>query len=127
MKSASSSIPMRQSANFCRLSPAELQDKMAMGLCFRCGERYSREHQCATQLRVILMHPEEEDDIDEEGNCDAVNVDQKQGVEMEAKLSYHSIADLDSSSTLKLRGSLQDTETVVLLTVGRPTILCRGS
>lgn len=52
-----------------RLSPAELADRRAKGLCFNCDEKFSPGHRCK-KLFLIEGIYEEEDQLDREGGYD---------------------------------------------------------
>lgn len=46
-----------------RLSQNELQERSRKGLCFKCGEKWGREHVCSMKnYRLILMEVEEEEE-----------------------------------------------------------------
>ncbi|KAG8380917.1 hypothetical protein BUALT_Bualt06G0066500 [Buddleja alternifolia] len=47
-----------------RLTPQELEEKRAKGLCFLCDEKYSREHICAKKRQLYILDMNEDlDDI----------------------------------------------------------------
>ena len=45
-----------------RLTESELQACREKGLCFKCEEKFSPGHQCKKQLRVLLVHKDEDKD-----------------------------------------------------------------
>ncbi|KAG8365939.1 hypothetical protein BUALT_Bualt17G0024100 [Buddleja alternifolia] len=51
-----------------RLTPQEIDEKRAKGLCFLCDEKYTREHVCAKKRQLFLM--EIQDDNDEDIDCE---------------------------------------------------------
>nr|GEX28059.1 ankyrin repeat-containing protein [Tanacetum cinerariifolium] len=47
--------------NFRRMTESEIQDRKAKGLCFRCEEKYTPGHQCASRtLQVMLVDESDE-------------------------------------------------------------------
>nr|GEX14367.1 ankyrin repeat-containing protein [Tanacetum cinerariifolium] len=47
--------------NFRRMTEPEIQDRKAKGLCFRCEEKYTPGHQCASRtLQVMLVDESDE-------------------------------------------------------------------
>ena len=45
-----------------RLTESELQARREKGLCFKCEEKFSPGHRCKKQLRVLLVHKDEDKD-----------------------------------------------------------------
>ncbi|KAL4588357.1 hypothetical protein LXL04_001241 [Taraxacum kok-saghyz] len=44
------------------LTEAHIQDKRARGLCYKCDEKWQRNHRCKFQVNVILVEEEEEEE-----------------------------------------------------------------
>ena len=50
-----------------RLSQEEVQDRIKKGLCFKCGEKWSKEHKCkASQVFIITKDDEEVEVVEED-------------------------------------------------------------
>ncbi|XP_057449034.1 uncharacterized protein LOC130740445 [Lotus japonicus] len=51
-----------------RLSQSELQDRSRKGLCFKCGEKWNREHVCKMKhYQFVLMETVDEEEEEEDG------------------------------------------------------------
>nr|GMD95413.1 Retrovirus-related Pol polyprotein from transposon 297 [Ipomoea batatas] len=64
-KEASASLPIR------RLTPQEIREKRAKGLCYNCDQRYTANHHCQSKFLLLLGT----DDNDDLGDVAAVNVE----------------------------------------------------
>ena len=52
----------RQEIPIKRLMESELQARKEKGLCFKCDEKFSRGHRCKKELRVLLVHEDEDEE-----------------------------------------------------------------
>nr|GEW12171.1 putative mitochondrial protein [Tanacetum cinerariifolium] len=50
--------------NFIRMTELEIQDRKAKGLCFRCEEKYTPDHRCASRTLQVMM-VDESDEVEE--------------------------------------------------------------
>lgn len=98
-----------------RLSQAELEERSKRGLCFKCGEKWGRDHVCKFKhLQLVLCEgpEEEESEGDSEGEADA---------EMEfktLKLSLQSKEGFTSNKSFKLWGSIAGRKVLILVDSG---------
>ncbi|KAJ9547857.1 hypothetical protein OSB04_020400 [Centaurea solstitialis] len=101
---------------------ADLMDRKAKGLCFRCGERYHPLHQCAErQLRMLILGDDEQ--LDEAGEIIAMEVT---GEEKEETLECNSIGlcargelqSTNTTNTIRIRGSVKGVPVEVLIDSG---------
>ncbi|XP_044474694.1 uncharacterized protein LOC123202715 [Mangifera indica] len=98
-----------------RLSQPEIQARIAQGLCFKCGDKYSFNHQCRfRQLRLMLCEDGEEEST--EPTDAAPEPPHQDGQDIE--LSSHSVAGINSPRSMKLLGKISETEVVVLVDSG---------
>ncbi|XP_058727193.1 uncharacterized protein LOC131598628 [Vicia villosa] len=99
---------------FRRLTEAEMQDKMAKNLCFRCDENFVPGHVCVNkQFHVMLM---EGDDDDEEL---APTIETAADPTFHTlQLSMYSISGFTSKKTIKLWGYLAEQRVLVLVDCG---------
>lgn len=94
--------------------------RRSKGLCFVCGERWSKDHKCATsvQLHVVqelLDHLQS--DVFASGTESApVSEDSDNSVLM--AISQHAVWGTESSKSIKLRGWVQDFELLMLVDSG---------
>lgn len=93
---------------FRRLTPEEVAKWIAEGLCFKCDEKFHRNHLCAKpELTVLVTHAngteteltEEPREVMEEEVADEVEA-------VVAEVSINSVVGLTSPRTMKLRGRI---------------------
>lgn len=94
-----------------RLTEAELQERRAKGLCFRCDERWSAGHRCKHKELSVLMVAEEEVDGESDKGEEA-------DIEEAVEVSLCSVVGLTNQKTMKLRGEIQGCEVVVMIDPG---------
>ncbi|KAL4589299.1 hypothetical protein LXL04_002205 [Taraxacum kok-saghyz] len=103
------------------LTEAQIQDKRARGLCYKCDEKWQRNHRCKSQINVILL--EEEVAKDEEGEeippgdgpdatPEAAEIDEQ------VEIFLNSVAGLNSPKTMKLRGKVMEQAVVTMIDPG---------
>lgn len=101
-----------------KLTAVEIAKRKADGLCFWCPERFHSKHLCPNkELRLLVVLEDgneiewtEEDHVKTETTAQAVT-------EM-AELSLNSLVGISSPHTIKLKGSIQGHELVVLIDSG---------
>lgn len=107
-----------RSSPFRKLSEAEVREKKAKGLCFKCDGRYQPGHQCRYKELHMLIVKEDgtEYEIEEEIEDDS----EESSPEMSelAELSLNSVVGLSSPRTMKLRGTIQNEDVVVMIDSG---------
>eukprot|EP01018_Ginkgo_biloba_P021844 Gb_35871 [translate_table: standard] len=92
-----------------RFSIRELDEKRAKGICYKCGNKWSRGHQCPkNKLFIIEDHGEEEEDFieDDDEECPTI--------------SMYSLAGIPTPQTLNIEGFIKD-ERVMLANGGTIT------
>ncbi|XP_031737566.1 uncharacterized protein LOC116402457 [Cucumis sativus] len=109
-----------------RLSDAEFQAKREKGLCFKCDEKYYSGHKCkAKDIRELRMFVVRDDDVEEEiieedeydkKNLRVMELQHDPGEVVE--LCINSVVGLTNPGTMKIRGTLQSKEVVVLVDCG---------
>ncbi|KAL4558785.1 hypothetical protein LXL04_036987 [Taraxacum kok-saghyz] len=104
------------------LTEAQIQDKRARGLCYKCDEKWQRNHRCKFQVNVILVEEEEEEE--DEGGAELPPEDGPAAIleaaEMDEpiEISLNSVAGLTSPKTMKLRGRVMEQPVVTLIDLG---------
>lgn len=107
----------RVKAPFRRLTPAEIEQRRAAGLCFRCDEKYHRNHKCPKpELTVLVMYDDGSEEVFEEEPRETEEEDEVEAVV--AEVSMNSVVGLSSSRTMKLRGELGGETVIVLIDSG---------
>ena len=100
-----------------RLTESELQARREKGLCFKCEEKFSPGHRCKKELRVLLVHEDEEEDnnqFDDRATEEPVLIELKDAVE----LSLNSVVGLTTSGTMKIKGTIRSKEVIILVDSG---------
>nr|KAJ0197601.1 hypothetical protein LSAT_V11C700383600 [Lactuca sativa] len=93
-----------------RLTPTELAEKKAKGICFRCDGKYSPGHRCPSKAFQVLL-VDEEDTVEEE--------DDGEHPHLEAiEVSLNSVSGLTPPHTMKVRENIQGVPVVVLIDCG---------
>ncbi|XP_066160673.1 uncharacterized protein [Oryza sativa Japonica Group] len=92
--------------------------RRSKGLCFVCGEKWGRDHKCATtvQLHVVeeLINALK---TDPEENCNSEGAPESEEDSLMA-ISFQALNGTDSSKSIRLRGWVQNTELLMLVDSG---------
>uniref|UniRef100_A0A0D2ZVM0 CCHC-type domain-containing protein n=1 Tax=Brassica oleracea var. oleracea TaxID=109376 RepID=A0A0D2ZVM0_BRAOL len=101
----------RVKAPFRRLTPAEIEQWRAAGLCYRCDEKFHRNHKCPKpELTVLIMHDDGEEEVFDEEPRELFEEEEDEIEAVMAEVSINSVVSLSSSRTMKLKGELEGTE-----------------
>ncbi|KAI3714972.1 hypothetical protein L6452_21935 [Arctium lappa] len=102
---SSSSASNKTGSEFRKLSDQEVQQRRALGLCYRCDEKYAPGHKCSKKEINVLLIQEEEENVavkDEEeksfNSVDVVDIGQK------VEVHLNSVVGLSNPKTMKLEG-----------------------
>ncbi|KAJ9559068.1 hypothetical protein OSB04_013682 [Centaurea solstitialis] len=118
--SSDKSSVMKSNSEFRRLSEQEVQHRRALGLCYRCDEKFSPGHKCKKkELNVILVQEEAAEEVagkEEEGA--ALNTVTLKEVGEKVEVDLNSVMGLTNPKTMKLEGRIQDQKVVVLIDCG---------
>ncbi|KAA0038305.1 ty3-gypsy retrotransposon protein [Cucumis melo var. makuwa] len=118
-----SSTERRKEGTSKRLPDAEFQLRRERGLCFKCNEKYSADHKCKMkeqrELRMFVVNNNNEElEIVEEMEPEIAELRTAE-VQPHAtacvELSINSMIGLNDPGTMKVRGSLQGREVVILI------------
>ncbi|KAM0057208.1 putative nucleotidyltransferase, Ribonuclease H [Helianthus debilis subsp. tardiflorus] len=122
-----SSIPKSATTTtvgFRRLSPSEISQKRALGLCFRCDEKYTSDHKCRAAPQLLFFDddpgPDQSTDSGGSDTLDAALADSLQldEVKSHSAISYNALAGGCSASTLRFQGTVKGQAVQVLLDGG---------
>ena len=86
-----------------RLTESKLQARREKGLCFKCDEKFSPDHRCKKELRVLLVHEDEEEkdnQFDGKATEEPALIELKDAVE----LSLNFMVGLTTPGTMKIKG-----------------------
>ncbi|KAL0537842.1 hypothetical protein IC582_026831 [Cucumis melo] len=109
-----------------RLPDAEFQLRKEKGLCFKCNEKYSADHKCKMkeqrELRMfVVKNDNEELEIVEEAEAENAEMrvaEVQPHTTTYVELSINSVVGLNDPGTMKVKGSLQGKEVVILIDCG---------
>lgn len=93
---------------------SERQRRLAKGLCFCCNERYSPGHRCKP-ASLTLMELEDSENPTKEvaGEAEIENPEAEI-----TEVTFHAILGSFTCTTMKLKGSLGQTEVIILMDSG---------
>lgn len=98
-----------------RLTPQEIQYRRNNHLCFKCGDKFSPNHQCKfANLNFVVM--EEEDDEFEDAEGEQEEGTGNPGQEME--VSLYALSDSLKRKTISLQGFMNNTTVTILVDTG---------
>ncbi len=107
-----------------KLSRDELQDYIKKGLCFKCGEKWSREHRCKTgQVYVLDASSDEEPAASENSDSSSEEEDHPEETEpcaenQQAELSLNALCGAPKPSTMRLMAWIGKHEVSLLVDSG---------
>lgn len=97
--------------------PRELEDKKAKGLCFRCNEKYTRDHICKRKQLYAMEGEDEEDEQSPE-----LEVDEELGnvplPEEELQISLNALTGSTSYRTMRVKGNVKRKLIIILIDSG---------
>ena len=96
---------------------SELQARREKGLCFKCDEKFSLGHHCKKELRVLLVHEDEEE---EDNQFDDRATEEPSLIELKdiVELSLNSVVGLTTPGTMKIKGTIGSKEVIILVDSG---------
>ncbi|KFK23310.1 hypothetical protein AALP_AAs43195U000200 [Arabis alpina] len=101
-----------------RLTPTEMAQRKAAGLCFRCDEKWHIRHVCPKrELMVMIVQPDGSDVLWEYENDEFSDATDLPITEL-AELSLNSLVGISSPSTMKMTGTVGAEEVVVMIDSG---------
>lgn len=104
---------------FRRLTPEEVARWKAEGLCFKCDEKFHRNHLCAKpELTVLLLHADGTETELLEEQCEVEEAVEEEVEAVVSEVSINSVVGLTSPRTMKLRGTIEREGVVVLIDSG---------
>ena len=86
-----------------------IEHRRQEGLCFKCGEKYYRGHQCRKQL--LFLEGEEEDGQEEEDTLQPLEEDN-------GEISLHAMKGWTNSKIIKVEGKMGGSKLMVLIDSG---------
>jgi hypothetical protein len=99
-----------------RLTPQQLEEINAKGLCFNCDNKYSKGHKCG-EKKLFYIDCEEEEEQEQEPSQDE-NVEAISSEELTPTISCNALARINTPQTLKIEGYIKKKKVIVLIDSG---------
>jgi excinuclease UvrABC ATPase subunit len=99
-----------------RLTPQQLEERKAKGLCFNCDSKYSKGHKCG-EKKLFYIDCEEEEEQEQEPSQDE-NVEATSSEELTPTISCNALARISTPQTLKIEGYIKKKKIIVLIDSG---------
>jgi hypothetical protein len=99
-----------------RLTPQQLEERKAKGLCFNCDNKYSKGHKCG-EKKLFYIDCEEEEEQEQEPSQDE-NVEAISFEELTPTISCNALAGISTPQTLKIEGYIKKKKVIVLIDSG---------
>jgi hypothetical protein len=96
-----------------RLTPQQLEERKAKGLCFNCDSKYSKGHKCG-EKKLFYIDCEEEQEQEQEPSQDE-NVEAISSEELTPTISCNALARISTPQTLKIEGYIKKKKVIVLI------------
>ncbi|KAJ0430223.1 putative nucleotidyltransferase, Ribonuclease H [Helianthus annuus] len=103
---------------FRRLTQTEMAQKRAQGLCYRCDEKYTRDHNCKATPQLLFFDDDPDPQSTDSPVEDATLANQPQVAELQSAISYNALSGGFSSTTLRFSGKVQGKPVQILLDGG---------
>eukprot|EP00253_Pinus_taeda_P036470 PITA_36470 len=102
-----------------RLTPQQLEEKRAKGLCYSCDSRYTKRHKCAEKkLFYIDCKEEEEKEQERSKEEDILQEKSLDKEEMNPTISCNALAGVTTPQTIKIEGQIKKKKVIVLIDSG---------
>jgi hypothetical protein len=99
-----------------RLTPQQLEERKAKGLCFNCDSKYSKGHKCG-EKKLFYIDCEEEEEQEQEPSQDE-KVEAISSKELTPMISCNALARISTPQTLKIEGYIKKKKVIVLIDSG---------
>jgi hypothetical protein len=99
-----------------RLTPQQLEERKAKGLCFNCDSKYSKGHKCG-EKKLFYIDCEEEEEQEQEPSQDE-NIEAISSEELTPTISCNALAGISTPQTLKIEGYIKKKKVIVLIDSG---------
>jgi hypothetical protein len=99
-----------------RLTPQQLEEIKAKGLCFNCDSKYSKGHKCSKK-KLFYIDSEEEEEQEQEPSQDE-NAEAISSEDLTPTISCNALAGISTPQTLKIEGYIKKKKVIVLIDFG---------
>jgi hypothetical protein len=101
-----------------RLTPQQLEERKAKGLCFNCDNKYSKGQKCGEKKLFYIDCEEEEEQEQEQEPSQEENVEAISSEELTPTISCNALAGISTPQTLKIEGYIKTKKVIVLIDYG---------
>ena len=102
-----------------RLTPQQLEEKRAKGLCYTCDNKYTKGHKCA-EKKLFYIDCEEEEEKEQEMSKEE-DILQEQSLDeekMNPTISCNALVGITTPQTIKIEGQIKKKKVIVLIDSG---------
>eukprot|EP00253_Pinus_taeda_P006087 PITA_06087 len=102
-----------------RLTPQQLEDKRAKGLCYSCDSKHTKGNKCA-EKKLFYIDCEEEEEKEQERSKEE-DIIQEQSLneeQMNPTISCNALAGITTPQTIKIEGQIKKKKVIVLIDSG---------
>eukprot|EP00253_Pinus_taeda_P023073 PITA_23073 len=99
-----------------RLTPQQLEEKRAKGLCYSCDSKYTKGHKCV-EKKLFYIDCEEEEEKEKERSKEE-DILQEQSLDkekMNPTISCNALAGITTPQTIKIEGQIKKKKVIVLI------------
>jgi hypothetical protein len=89
------------------LTPQQLEERKAKGLCFNCDSKYSKGHKCGEKKLFYIDCEEEEEQEQEQEPSKDENVEAISSEELTPTISCNALDGIITPQTLKIEGYIK--------------------
>jgi hypothetical protein len=105
--------PSSKTSQPTRLTPQQLEERKAKGLCFNYDNKYSKGHKCG-EKKLFYIDCEEEEEEEQEPSQDE-NVEAISSEELTPTISCNALTRISTPQTLKIEGYIKKKKVIVLI------------
>eukprot|EP00253_Pinus_taeda_P026304 PITA_26304 len=99
-----------------RLTPQQLEEKRAKGLCYSCDSKYTKGHKCAEKkLFYIDCEEEEENEQDRSKEEDILQEQSLDEEQMNPTISCNALVGITTPQTINIEGQIKKKKVIVLI------------
>ena len=99
-----------------RLTPQQMDERRAKGLCFNCDNKYSKGHKCG-EKKLFYIDCEKEEENEHKPSQDE-EIEESPPEEIAPTIPCHALGGISTPQTLKLEGYIKNKKVALLIDYG---------
>jgi hypothetical protein len=99
-----------------RLTPQQLEERKAKGLCFNCDNKYSKGHKCG-EKKLFYIDCEEKEEKEQEPSQDEI-IEEISSKELTPMISCNALAGINTPQNLNIEGYIKKKKVIFLIDYG---------